>query len=255
MLIPFAASSAILWITLAFTVWLSSVMPPILQSVIRWEWLISIATGSIAGIVVGRTYGVLIDIASRRLPKPITPANFLVASLTMVCLVLAAALRIHIELSQQFSEIAVLFGLAVVVLGTVESWSLFPKSIPLMPRLMFAGTAGFAVFSAAVLVPIYTIEQFVNYYNAGFASCVAGWSAGLLSRELMPLFRRRRLEATLGESVFGSLIAREVPVLMAATLAYIAFKFGGFSPILFSMAVGAGSAIVGSLLVNISVAD
>lgn len=255
MLISFAASSAILWLTLAFTVWLSSVMPPVLQSVIRWEWLIAIATGSIVGTVVGRTYGVLVDFASRRLPNPITPANFLVASLTMVCLVLAVALGIHIELSQQFSEIAVLVGIALVGLGTLESWSLFPKSIPLMPRLMFAGAAGFAVFSAAVLVPIYTIEQFVNYYNAGFASCVAGWSAGLVSQELMPLFRRRRLEAALGESVFGSLIAREVPVLMAATLAYFAFKLGGFSPILFSMAVGACSAVIGALLGNISVAD
>ncbi len=252
-LIAFIAANAILAGTLALTIFLSSMLPPILLDIIHLEWLANIGAGAIVGAAIGRAYDVLIPAVSGRLRDPITPNTFSVASVLVVVLIVLAALGTTLPALQnpQNSPEMMYFAFGVVGFGTFESWRHLPQSIPLLPRLVIAMTLGGVLFVLAFLAPAIVITQFVNNYNAGFAVCLAGWAGGLTSRQLRLHFGHGSLDERAGGVTVESIVGREFAVLLAVIVTYVGFKLGGGSPVLFSVTVGVvGSAITGVMAMS-----
>ena len=253
MLIPFAASNFILWFSLWLTVRLSEVAPLFFLDFIPIESLANILAGSVPGIMIGRAYDILITEVSNSLQKPITPPIFAAASLFIVVQVILFALKIPIDslIHDQLIPFSICLFLVLYVFGMIEAWE-FLSSQPVQSfKLFFAAIGGGLIAMGVFLTPLYINLRFVNYYNAGFAACVAGWAAGLLSRELKQISKKREsVEVKAAHELVKSLIEREVPVITAVVFVYFIFRVSGVNPILFSMVVATASAIIGKLIAN-----
>lgn len=252
MTVTFIASNIILSLTLLLTVWLSMALPPLLVEFVYFEWLSVIATGFVINVLIGRSYDFLVPTISNILPRPITTWVFTVASVVVVGLVFLAALRIQVAFlqnPQQFPE-ALIVSFGFIFLGSFEAWRylLSPYEIPFLPKLIFAMLLGFLLFAIAFLAPIFIIGKFVNYYNAGFASYVAGWVAGLSSRLLKQFLISAELEINAGGKLIKGVVERDAPVAIAVVFAYIFFKVSGVNPIVFSILVGIIATLIAQAL-------
>lgn len=239
MLIPFIAANVILWVGLGATAFLASFSQQVALDSTILHWLLVTGIGAAAGVVIGHLYDGLIPAVSSMLPSPITPRIFGTASLTVVALAILAATNVRVTIfDNPASNPLVLVGVAAVFYAGYEIWPFLSGEIPGFPRAVLAVVAGMFVFALALMLPVWVFGSFVDYYNAGFASYMAGWVAALASRQLKRLLGSASIEAAAGEDVVKALVQRDLPVLVSVVLVYLVAKAMGGSLIVFSIAVG-----------------
>lgn len=256
MFVAFVVSNLILWFTLALTILLATVLPPMFLELLPVQWFSVLLGGGVVGILVGRSYDILIPSISTALPRPITPAIFAIASAYIVGLAVLASLhrRVTVFDNPDSPELQLVVA-AVVAFCAVEMWKFMPANAPWFARLVLSVCAGFVLFAVTLLIPTYLMGAFVDYYNAGFASFAAGWIAGLSSRIIKSASSAAQLEASATGNIIQSLVQRDVPVATAVIFTYAMFKMAGGNPILFTLVVGVVSATLASAVSHIAGAN
>lgn len=245
MFIAFIASNIILWVTLFLTVTLASMLPAVVLDMVNVQWLSVTISGSAVGLIVGRSYDLLIPSVSDMLPRPITPGVFAVAAFFIVALAICAALRQRVTIFDNPQSPLLLLGSFVITgLCAVELWPLMPSAKDWFFRGLMAMTAGIWLFGVVLLLPVYLFGAFVDYYNTGFASYVSGWTAGLASRLIKSVLRAGALEGKAGGAAVKSIVQRDMPVIISVVIVYVLMRSTGTNPILFSVFVGLISPVV-----------
>ena len=248
MFMAYIASNGILFVTLTLTVIVASGF----QSNINGfgGHLGAIATGSLVGVVVGRTYGFAIEGSSRLLGRPIPPVVFSAATVTVVALACMAAWGKKVSLfDPPHSQILLMVSFAAIVWCAIEAWPFTPNEAPLPVRFLLASMGGMFLFAFALFAPFWVISAFVEMYNAGFAAFMSGWVAGLASRQIKILFGdKAQLEAIATKDVVKALMERDVPVVLAVLVAYVLARFLGVHPIILAVGLGLASAVLCRLL-------
>lgn len=248
MFMAFVASNGILLAALTLTVTLASGFQANVNGF--GGHLGVIATGSLVGTIVGRSYGVAIEAVSGWLDRPIRPLVFSAAAFVIVTLACMLAWNKQVTLfDPPYSQPLLMGCLAVSMWCAVEVWPMTPAAVPLPARLVLAVLGGTFLFAFALLAPFWVMKAFVDMYNAGFAAFMSGWVAGLASRQIKVLFgERARLEANAAKDVVKALLARDVPVVVAVLLAYVLARFSGVHPVLLAVGLGAVSAVIFKLV-------
>lgn len=248
MFMTFVASNGILLAALTLTVVLASGFQANVNGF--GGHLGVIATGSLVGTIVGRSYNPAIEAVSGWMGRPIRPLVFSAAAFAIVALACMAAWNTQVTLfDQPYPQPLLMACLAVSLWCAVEVWPMTPATVPLPARLVLALFGGMFLFAFALLAPLWVLKAFVDMHNAGFASFMSGWVAGLASRQIKVLFgERARLEAKAAKDVVKALLARDVPVVVAVLLAYVLARVSGVHPILLAVGLGAASAVIFKLL-------
>ena len=256
MFMAFIYANGILLASMFATIYFSEVLPGVLRNMGLFEWLSVIVSGILTNVIVRHLYDVLIPQISNSLSPTLINWIFGVASATSLTLICLAANGMGISISQQIqnSPLIILISAILLVMCIVEAWEMQEGSND-QNRFINSIFGGLAMFCFAFLAPLFVLKSFVDLYNAGFASFVSGWAAGLSSRFVKQISSKAVLEAQATKKIISGFFEKDFPIVLAVVGTYIAFKVASINSIYFALAVGVVSALLGFVISHIALEE
>jgi hypothetical protein len=205
------------------------------------SWFIVPLAGAATSAAVGRLYDAGFSVARPLLPFGLPEYIFSIAALVVVMLLLAYTHGYPVYSMPIKRDVAPM--LTVVILATYiaccwELYTLLPVSIDWLFRSLLAVSLALLLILVVWFAPAYLVASALKEFNAGAAACVAGWVAGVCSRQVKKHSVDLQLESKAAGQAVAGLIQREGAVVFAVVIAYIAFRITSAPNILFSVVVG-----------------
>lgn len=217
---------------------------------IHWDFLNNVIAGWVAGWGVSRA---IIFVAEEfRNEIKIIVSEYHIALGLFFALVTVALHGLGVSSWQykSYFNISTIVAVFVIICGAASSemWALSSNVKSTDSRRFAASLFVGAIIAGSIMIaPALLLDRLIFLKDQLSVSAVAAWTSGMISFLIRILFKSDDIESEAAKSMIEGIVTVDLPVLIAAVLAYIIFRATNLDPIFWAVISGIISSLFGAV--------